>query len=304
MKKKTLLGIFLSKRNHEKILLGMKLTIATILLATTQVFATDFSSQNKVTFKIQNAPLKKVFVEIEKKTIFRIVFNDDILPSNKKISIQAINEDIEKVLDRVLLNTNLIYKIPSQTVIVIAPKNEVVEAVFPVEKTITGKITNERGDPLEGASVTVKGATKGVLTDRNGVFKIQVNDTRDKILVMFYSGYVQKEISTDNSNITVALVPSIDNLQDVVVIGYGTVKRKDLTGSVSKVSMGDVQKAPVKSIGDALAGRVAGMRVSSSDGQPGSTPTIVIRGANSVTQDNSPLYVIGVSSLCPLLVYS
>ncbi|WP_343304022.1 TonB-dependent receptor [Chitinophaga niabensis] len=161
-------------------------------------------------------------------------------------------------------------------------------------KLITGKITDTEGQPLEGVTVLVKGATAKALTNAEGVYNIRVENATGAILVFSYVGFTTKEvkISASASVYNTKMETSIKGLNDVVVIGYGTVKRKDLTGSVGAVKMSDLEKAPVPSFDQALAGRIAGVQVSSFDGQPGSPLQIVIRGNNSVTQDNSPLYVI------------
>ena len=156
---------------------------------------------------------------------------------------------------------------------------------------VQGRILNELGEPLIGATIVEKGTKHGTASDNDGNFSISLQE--GAILVISYVGYDKKEIKVNTNGVyKITLNPSVSKTEEIVVIGYGTSKRKDLTGSVSSVNISATNKAPVKSIDDALAGRVAGMRVSSSDGQPGSSPSIVIRGANSVTQDNTPLYVI------------
>jgi len=292
MKKILLLDVFSSKRKQDKIILVMKLTIASIILVVSQVFASDVSSQKKVSLKIQNAPIKKVFNEIERKTNYRFIFNDDILPSEQRVNIEVDNEYVSTVLDRVLASTNLTYKIPSETVIVIAAKTISSAPNFLPIKTISGRIVNERGEPLEGASVKVKGVSKGAVTNSNGEYKLQIDEAKDKILVVSFAGYAQQEITVSKLTSTITLVSLVEDLQDVVVIGYGNVRKRDVTVAVAKVNVEDLQKAPVMSFDQALAGRATGIQVVSQDGQPGAPVNIVIRGNNSLTQDNSPLYVI------------
>jgi TonB-linked SusC/RagA family outer membrane protein len=158
-------------------------------------------------------------------------------------------------------------------------------------KTIVGMVTDDHKAALPGVTVMIKGAKTGSQTDFEGKFKILANGT--DLLVFSYIGFDSKTVSINGkSNINVTLQSATTGLEEVVVVGYGTQKRKDVTGSVSKVSIKDLQKAPVRSFDEALAGRVAGVQVTSSDGRPGSGVNIVIRGNNSVTQDNSPLYVV------------
>lgn len=158
-------------------------------------------------------------------------------------------------------------------------------------KTISGYVHDEKGMGLPGVTVTVKGTKTGITSDFDGNYKIQA--TAKDQLVFSFVGFNSKTITVgERTTININLESSTSNLDEIIVVGYGTRKRGDLTGSVSKASMGDIQKAPVRSFDEALAGRVAGVQVTSSDGQPGSGVDIVIRGNNSVTQDNSPLYVV------------
>lgn len=160
------------------------------------------------------------------------------------------------------------------------------------EKTVTGTVRRQpEGTPLPGVRVMIKGTSKGASTNDAGKFSIAVPD--QGVLVFSFIGFRKEEVPVaGKTTLNVNLEQEDVTLNNVVVIGYGSVKKQDLTGSVSQVKMKELTKAPVASFSDALAGRVAGVQVSSNDGQPGGTPTIVIRGANSLTQSNSPLYVI------------
>lgn len=159
-------------------------------------------------------------------------------------------------------------------------------------KLITGTISDEEGKPLIGVSVQLKGKTTVVSSDNNGVYKIGVPGGKG-ILVFSYVGFVAKELTlAAGSTYNVKLNEDPKGLNEVIVIGYGTAAKRDLTGSVGSANIKDMNKAPVGTFTEALAGRIAGVQVSSTDGQPGNELNIVIRGANSVTQDNAPLYVI------------
>lgn len=168
--------------------------------------------------------------------------------------------------------------------------------LFPVAglaqvRPVTGTVKNESGLPLERVTVSVKGRSQGTLTDSLGRFRINV--PQGATLVFSYVNYDPVSVVIGRqTGYSVILKQKSGGLNDVVVVGYGTARRKDLTGSVASVNMNDFNKAPVKSFDDALAGRVAGVVVTSNDGQPGGNANIVIRGQGSITQDNSPLYVI------------
>lgn len=158
-------------------------------------------------------------------------------------------------------------------------------------KTVTGTVKDRDGSPIIGASVKIKDSPYGVATDLNGKFTIKV-DATCKVMLVSYLGYSTKEVQILKSVINIVLEESANVLEDVVVIGYGTQKKSDLTGSVSSIKSNDIQKVPVKSFDEAIAGKIAGVQVSSSDGQPGAGVNILIRGANSLNNSNAPLYVV------------
>lgn len=157
---------------------------------------------------------------------------------------------------------------------------------------ITGTIYDETGETLPGVNIIIKGDSKGTISDFDGKFGISVPNV-NSILVFSYLGYQSVEQKVDNNKpMIIKLIEETTSLNEVVVIGYQDVKKKDLTGSVAKANIDDMLKAPVASFDQALAGRIAGVNVSSGEGTPGGTMNIVIRGKNSLTQDNSPLFII------------
>ncbi|WPU95507.1 TonB-dependent receptor [Mucilaginibacter sabulilitoris] len=172
---------------------------------------------------------------------------------------------------------------------------------------IKGAVVDEAGVGIPGVSVAIKGTIKGVQTDVAGKFSIPVSDTSGSVLVFTFIGYERQEVAVaGRTSITVKLKPNVRQLNEVVAIGYGAIKRKDLTGSVSSVKASDLRDIPISSAADALAGRLAGVQVTSSEGAPGAETNIVIRGGGSITQSNAPLYVIdgiqvesGLSGLSP-----
>lgn len=159
---------------------------------------------------------------------------------------------------------------------------------------ITGKVTDENKEPIPGANVLVKGQTAGTITDLDGNFNITVPN-KSAVLVISFIGYSTKEVTIgSNRTFNIILKEGGIVLDEVVAVGYATVKKSDLTGSVGKVDMGELTKAPVLSFDQALGGRVAGVQVVSGDGQPGQESNIIIRGSNTIsdTSDGTPLYVI------------
>jgi TonB-linked SusC/RagA family outer membrane protein len=157
---------------------------------------------------------------------------------------------------------------------------------------VTGKVTDQDGIGIPGVTVQVKGTTNTRTTNESGSYSISIPKSGSTLVFTYIGFKTESRLITDQKVANIKLISESTTLDDVVVIGYGSVKRTDLTGSVGRVDMKDIMEAPVGSIEEALAGRVAGVQVSSSDGQPGSRMNIVIRGANSLTQSNAPLYVI------------
>jgi TonB-linked SusC/RagA family outer membrane protein len=162
---------------------------------------------------------------------------------------------------------------------------------FSQQLNARGTIVDKLGEPIIGASIKVKGTSKGTISDANGKFSIPV--TKNAELIISYIGMNQQTVKVANSEpLFINLEASEQSLDEIVVVGYGQSTKRDLTGSMSKVNMDDITKTTTPSITDALGGRIAGLSVTSPDGQPGATANIVIRGSNSLTGDNSPLYVI------------
>jgi len=166
-------------------------------------------------------------------------------------------------------------------------------AGFAQTRKITGTVKNAEGDLLQGVTVKLKGTTTTAQTTKIGTYDIVVPDKGTNTLQFSIVGYSNKDVQVKALSVMVVVLDLQNKeLDEVVVVGYGTQKKKDLTGAVAKVNIAELQKAPVRSFEEALGGRVAGVKVTSTDGQPGSPISIVIRGNNSVTQDNSPLYIV------------
>ncbi len=165
--------------------------------------------------------------------------------------------------------------------------------VLMAQKTITGVVFDETGkEPLPGASVLIKGTTVGTITNIYGKYSLNGVKSSD-ILVFSFLGYKTAERTVgDKKTIDVSLQNEVKELNDVVIVGYGTSKRSDLTGAVASVNSKELAKTATSNFDEALAGRIAGVQISSTDGTPGEKQNIVIRGGNSITGDNSPLYVI------------
>ena len=160
------------------------------------------------------------------------------------------------------------------------------------QSAISGTVEDGNGEPIVGASVLIKGTSAGTVTDINGAFTIQKVSPND-VIVVSSIGFTSKDVKVGRqSTLNIVLKEDMANLEEVVVIGYGTMKRKDLTGSVASVTGEALQKNPVSTIAEALQGQLPGVNVVSQDGRPGATMSIRVRGGGSITQSNDPLYIV------------
>lgn len=159
-------------------------------------------------------------------------------------------------------------------------------------KQIKGRVTDDTGLPLAGVNIQLKGSQTFTQTGANGDFSIQVPSSGTPELVLTSSGFKSQTVAVTGDNLEIRLEKNISNLDEVVVIGYGTTKRRDLTGTVSSISGSQLAKIPVSSAAEAITGRLAGVQVTTTDGAPGAEIVIRVRGGGSVTQDNSPLYIV------------
>lgn len=160
-------------------------------------------------------------------------------------------------------------------------------------QSVTGVVTDENNEPLPGVNVLIKGTMQGSITDIDGNYQITINDANTDVLVFSFLGFLTEEVNVNGkTKIDVQLIASIEQLEEVVVIGYGTMKKKDLSGSVASVSSEQLKDIPVSSVASAITGRLAGVQITTAEGSPDADVRIRVRGGGSITQDNSPLIII------------
>ena len=257
----------------------------------------------KLTISINDTELRKVLELVQKQANVHFVYSPNTIDDSKKVTFNLKDKTLKGFFTELLENYGISNKLLSDNkfllfIELLKKKNISDEPLAVVEKkdvlltTITGTIKDSIGNPIEGVTIIDNKSKTKSISNKVGVFSIRVPDN-NTTLSFKHIGYATIEKNVEASGVVnVFMFEVASNLNEVVVIGYGTVKKKDLTGSVSKVNISDLEKAPVKSFDEALAGRVAGVQVSSVDGQPGASVSISIRGSNSLTQDNSPLYIV------------
>jgi TonB-linked SusC/RagA family outer membrane protein len=273
----------LRQKGMLKLLLTMKLIIAFLFLAGLHVSAKTYS-QDKITLKLDAAELKTALRQIEKRSSYRFLYNDDVVTASKKVTINAQNTPVTEVLDGILSNTELAYRLLANNLVVISQKN-----MFVNDVKVTGRVRDDKGEPLPGVTIRVKGSSAGVATDAAGSYSITVPN--GATLVFSSVGYLTQEIAVNGrTEINITLAVSSKDINEVVVIGYGTASKRDLTGSIVKVAGKDVADKPNVNPISSLQGKVAGLYIVN-NGTPGAAPDIRLRGTSSLGQV-SPLFVI------------
>jgi len=287
-------ALFCARGTLIKYLMMTKLAILFIVAFSTQTFAKSYGQDKNISLRLENVQLKKVFKAIENQGFFRFVYKDDALPHEQLVSISVKNASLDDVLKKILAGTPLTYHKLSDNLIAIThvPAQNKADDAPAAEKAppITGKIINAKGEPLPGVTIQEKGTNNVTSTRDDGTFSIVVT-TPNATLVFTYVGYQQQQIQLkDQSSINITLTPETSDLNEAVVIGYQTVRKKDLTGATGVVNMANAEKITGGTVGETLQGLVPGVTVRN-QGNPGIQPTIEIRGVASFTASD-PLYVV------------
>ncbi|WP_298484715.1 TonB-dependent receptor [uncultured Maribacter sp.] len=282
--------------------LAMKLTAILLLVSVFSINANTYSQKAKVTCNLKNVKITRVFEKIEKDTNFKFLYKNNEIDENRLVSLNVTNEPLVNILNDLFLHTNIVYVVKRRQIIL---KEDITEKfvkhqnhknekqlVKSLQQQISGTITSsEDGFVIPGVNIIVKGTANGTASDFDGNY--QINASSGDILVFSYIGYktIEKTV-TSITNLNVVMEPDAEQLDDVVVIGYGSVKKSDVTGALTSVSSKDFDKQPLNDVSQALQGRASGVQVTQTSGAPGGSFKIRIRGANSITGSNEPLYVV------------
>lgn len=254
-----------------------------------------FSATNlyaQISLDIKNKTVKEVLKEIEKVSDYNFFYSENLKGLDKNVSIAVSNESLDKTLTLLLEGTGITFQKQSASTVLLIPKEAEKTAQAPAPtKKYTGAITDRSGEPVVGASVGLKGSPIGTITDAGGKFAIEapVGST----LLIFYVGYMRQELTLEEST-TLQIVLLEDQLQldEVVVVGYGTVKKGDLTTAISTISNKEIDQRAIISTAQAIQGKAAGVMVSQPNGAPDGEMTVRIRGTTSFNGSNNPLYVV------------
>jgi TonB-linked SusC/RagA family outer membrane protein len=267
-----------------KFVLIMKLSFAIILLSCLHVAAGGFS-QNRISVDFQSTQLKRALWSIEKKSNFRFLYNESLVSNAPRITLSMANAEVTEVLNRLLNNTGLSYQLMANNLVILKTGITVVQDI-----KVSGRVTSTTGEPVAGVSVLVKNTSIGTTTDGAGNYSLTVPDSA--VLVFSSLGFETQEIPVDGKATIDVSLKSADasSLQQVVVIGYGTTSRRDLTAPIGVVNTEELNKRTTANPMQALQGNAPGVQVVTT-GAPGSTPTVRIRGVGSLNNTN-PLFVV------------
>lgn len=283
---------------YKKLPAILRITTLALLVCSMHISASVYSQKIKLSLNIRNQSIKEVLYQIENQSEFRFIYESDKINLDKNVSIQAKEQTVETILNQLFGKEGIKYEITENNLVLINPadknKNEasVSGKVSQEKRTITGTVTDEQGEPIVGANVVEKGTTNGVITDVKGGFSLSVKDK--VVLQVTYIGYVGQEISVSGqSQISVTLKEDSQNLEEVVVVGYGKQKKISLTGSVASVKGAEITKSPSMNVMNSLTGRLPGVIINSRADEPGrENMSILIRGRSTMGKHTSPLYII------------
>lgn len=274
----------------------MKLTTILMFVSLMQVSAGSVSQT--VTLSEKNTPLSEIFKKVQKQTGYNFLFTYEIVEKAGPATIDIKGATLQKALTEILEGKPLTFSIIKNTVVIKPEQNKlhglsmITDNPIPLSVDISGVVKNEQGVPLSGASVTVKGTSKGTSTNADGSYTLN-NVDNNATLIFSMVGYGTQSVQVKSrSIINITLNIRVDNQDEIVVVGYGSTTRKDLTGAVSSIDGEELNKTPNSLFDASLTGRMTGVQVVKSSGAPGAVASIRIRGGTSAIGNNEPLYVI------------
>ena len=249
----------------------------------------SYSQTTMVSINVENQTVKEVLDEIENTTEYSFFYNTRHVDLDRKVSVNINNADIFEVLDDVFSGTNVVYFVKDRSIILsVKDASPVITQNY---NKITGTIVDASGIPVIGANVMVKGTTNGTITDLDGRFTLDV--PKDAVLEVSYIGYSTQTVKVSGQkSLSIMLKEDTQALDEVVVVGYGTMKKSDVTGSVSVAKGDDILKTQSFSALDNLKGKVSGVNIYSNTGQPGGSTRVLIRGIGTIQASSNPLYIV------------
>ncbi|NQU87475.1 MAG: SusC/RagA family TonB-linked outer membrane protein [Mariniphaga sp.] len=293
MKKKREMDFLL--RENRKLILSLKKMKLTLIL-TLVVFVTfgNSFSQGNLAVKFEKATIQEVIKNMEDQSDFIFLYKDEIFDQKKRYSIDFQDTPFNEVLNSVCIIADVDYEIRQNRQIILTEKEEkIVQTIADQQKTVTGIVTDQGGIPLPGVSVVVTGTTTGTVTNTDGEFSLTIPTITEALQFSFIGMKTQVVLMDGQTMFIVVMEEETIGLEEVIAIGYGTQKVKELTGAVSHLTSESIEKVASSSFTQALQGLIAGVNVMSGSGAPGETANIQIRGIGSFSSDAiKPLFVV------------
>ncbi|MFC4094880.1 TonB-dependent receptor [Euzebyella saccharophila] len=260
------------------------------------VYANPSYAQVKISIDANGITYEELFNQIQGKSDFIFFYKDDVLNTKRRVYLQLKKAELATILDLVFRNTDLDYSIDDRQVVIkkreLRIQADPLVRILPQDFTVSGTVTDNQGVPLPGASVLEKGTTNGTQSDFDGNYTLSLSDGKATLTVS-YIGFGTKDIPVNNQNsISIVLEESAAGLDEVIVVGYGTQSKKDLTGSVSVVNGDEIASRSTTNVSNALQGSVAGVSINRSSSAPGSSNDIRIRGVTTLQGASSPLILV------------
>lgn len=267
-----------------------KWSVILSLLTACQLYAgVSYSQTTILSLTLKNATVEQALDRIEKETGYSFLFTDHTIDVGRKVNLDIDRGNIRQLLAQLFDSREVDYKILDKQIIL--SKKTASSAAAQQHRLVSGTVTDAGGEPVIGANITVKGTTNGTVTDLDGHFTLEA--PAGSLLVVSYIGYLTKEVPAgDRTELSIRLTEDTQHLDEVVVVGYGVQKKSDLTGSVANIKAEKLMERPATTVEQALAGRVAGVNVSTNSGRPGGRTNIQIRGYSSINASSKPLYVV------------
>ncbi|NJK94037.1 MAG: SusC/RagA family TonB-linked outer membrane protein, partial [Bacteroidales bacterium] len=274
----------------------MKLSVIMLLCSALSALASNsYSQTKKLNLELKGVSMGQALESIENQSEFYFLYSRKLVDADRLVSINVKNQSIETTLKQLFNGTDVSYVIKDRVIVLTIPgmaDNNLAE--FFQQQKVTGTVTDvTTGEPIIGANVVIEGTTLGTVTDSEGKFSISITKPDVVILVSFLGYNTERVIFTGQSILEINMVPDITKLDEVVVVGYGTLKKSDLSSAISKVEGNVIHNQPYSSPAAALVGKSPGVHVISNSGAPGSGVTVRIRGASSLSSGgNDPLYIV------------
>ncbi|HTE29389.1 MAG TPA: TonB-dependent receptor [Chryseolinea sp.] len=239
----------------------------------------------------ESLKLKEILFQIEKSTSIKFSFNPKTIPLDEEVSLHVENVTLKTALNKLFGSLKISYDVSGEYIILNHSVSSTNGEMWLAAITVTGTVYDEKSQPLPGVNVLEKGTTNGIVTDATGKFSISLAD-ENSILIFSFIGYTSQEVAVaGKSEITISLVPDVKSLDEVVVVGYGTMKKRDVIGSVSSIKSEELNQLPVPSVDAALQGK-GGLLAMTTGGTPGAPARILVRGTNSISSGADPLFII------------